>query len=105
MRNSSGPDPLPALMSCPTSVLRAVTTPSNGATTFSKPDNSRSRWTFAFAACTCASLEAARLIFSSASCLETESVARRLRQRSAVTAAIFWLASAVATSACAWRNC
>ena len=59
--------------------------PSNGATIFWKPDSSRRRCTFARAACTCASFDAARLIFSSASCLETESEARRLRQRSAVT--------------------
>ncbi len=74
----------PALINAPMSVLRAVTTPSNGATTRLNDSKSRSRDTLAAADSAAAFFAAASPAFSSASCLETDSVASSPFQRSLV---------------------
>src|SRR5664279_1712758 len=72
MRNSSGPLPLPALISAPMSVLRAVMTPSNGATIRLKDVNACKRSTFARSALTVAFFASRSPLFSSDSCFETD---------------------------------
>ena len=76
-----------ALTSDPTSMLRAVTTPSNGATMLAKAFSAFSRWTLASAAWTSASLALASLCFSSAACCDTAAELRNEFQRCAVTCA------------------
>ena len=66
-------------------MLRAVTTPSNGATILAKAFSAFSRWTLASAASTSASLALASLCFSSAACCDTAADARSEFQRCAVT--------------------
>ena len=104
MRNSSVPALWPALINAPMSVLRAVMTPVKGATTRLNDSSSRSRDTLAAAESAAAFFAAASPAFSSASCLETDSVASNPCQRTLVLLDRASLARAVARSACAWRQ-
>jgi hypothetical protein len=69
------------------SVLRAVTTPSNGATIFLKPSIASNRFTLALAASIVAFVAAAPPFLSSAVCFDTHCNFTKAFQRSAVTAA------------------
>ncbi len=95
----------PALISAPTSVLRAVMTPVKGATTRLNDSKSRSRATLAAAESAAAFLAAASPAFSSASCLDTDSVASSPCHRALVLLDRFSFARAVARSASACINC
>ena len=87
------------------STLRAVMTPSNGAKIFSNAWSCSSRPTFAIFESTVAFIALSALTATSVSCLETESLSRSARQRSAVICACRRFARAVSRSARACCSC
>jgi hypothetical protein len=102
--NSSLPAAPPTLTRAPTSMLRAVITPSKGATSVVYFFSACSRETLACSACTLAWRDTKSFCFSSASCLDTAFCPTSDCQRLAVLSASVRPVRATASWAWAWAR-